>query len=117
MARPSAVVHSGSWALAQTARSSSGGWDLDSDCSWYSPVSSAKTYTATIWVLATTTIKVNLNVDLLNSAGRDLDAANGPTVTLAANTWTKLTVTGIKPTSRRSTPASNLISPRRQGAY
>ncbi|MGP0108407.1 MAG: IPT/TIG domain-containing protein [Acidimicrobiales bacterium] len=97
LVRSGAVVHSGSWSLAQTTSSSSGGWDLDSNSSWYAPISSAKTYTATIWVEATKTVKVDLNVDLLNASGSYLDSANGPTVTLVANTWTQLTITGIKP--------------------
>ena len=97
VARSQAVVHSGSWSLAQTLRSSSGGWDLDSNPSWYAPVSSAKSYTAGIWVRSTATVRVNLSLDLLDSGGNYVDAASGPNVTLTANTWTHLTVTGIKP--------------------
>ncbi len=97
LARSTAVVHSGSWALAQTARSSSGGWDLDSDANWYAPVSSGESYTAGIWVRSTAAVKVDLNLDLLDSGGNYVDSANGPAVTLAANTWTHLTITGIKP--------------------
>ena len=97
LARSSAVVHSGSWALAQTISSSSGGWDLDSDPSWYAPVSSSKTYTVGIWVRSTATVKVNLSLDLLASDGSYVDSATGPNITLAAGTWTHLTVTGIKP--------------------
>ena len=63
------------------------------------PISSTKTYTATIWVRATATVQVDLNVDLLTSTGNYVDSANGPTVTLAANTWTQLSITGIKVTS------------------
>ena len=99
LARSTAVVHSGSWALAQTIGSSSGGWDLDSDPGWYAPVSSSKTYTAGIWVRPTATVKVNLSLDLLASDGSYVDSATGPNVTLAAGTWTHLTVTGIKPTA------------------
>ncbi|MGA3220241.1 MAG: NHL repeat-containing protein [Acidimicrobiales bacterium] len=99
LARSSAVVHSGSWALAQTTSSSSGGWDLDSNPSWYAPISSAKTYSASIWVRATAAAKVDLNVDLLTSGGGYVDSAGGPTVTLAPNTWTQLTLSGIKPAS------------------
>ena len=99
LARSTAVVHSGSWALAQTLRSSSGGWDLDSDPSWYAPISSSKTYTAGIWVRSTATVKVNLSLDLLASDGSYVDSATGPNVTLAAGTWTHLTVTRIKPTA------------------
>ena len=69
LSRSQAVVHSGSWSLAQTANSSSGGWDLDSNPSWYAPISSATTFTASIWVLSPATVKVDLNVDLLNSSG------------------------------------------------
>jgi len=97
LARSTAVVHSGSWALAQTISSSSGGWDLDSDPSWYAPISSSKTYTVGIWVRSTATVKVNLSLDLLASDGSYVDSATGPNVTLAAGTWTHLTVTGIKP--------------------
>jgi IPT/TIG domain/Galactose oxidase, central domain/Kelch motif len=99
VARSSGVVHSGSWSLAQTTTSSSGGWDLDSDSSWYAPVISGKTYGATTWVYATKTVKVNLNVDLLKSSGSYSRTVDGPTVTLVANTWTQLTVAGIKPAS------------------
>jgi len=97
VARSATVVHSGSWALAQTTSSGSGGWDLDSSPAWYAPVSSAKTYTASIWVRATATVKVNLNVDLLNGSGTYVSSANGATVTLTAGTWTQLTIKGIKP--------------------
>jgi hypothetical protein len=48
-------------------------------------------------VRSTATVKVNLNLDLLDSSGNYVDSASGPTVTLAADTWTYLTVTGIKP--------------------
>ena len=99
LARSTAVVHSGSWSLAQTLRSSSGGWDLDSDPGWYAPISSSKTYTAGIWVRSTATVKVNLSLDLLTSDGSYVDSATGPNVTLAAGTWTHLTVTRIKPTA------------------
>jgi sugar lactone lactonase YvrE len=99
LARSQPVVHSGSWSLAQTASSSSGGWDLDSNPSWYAPISSATTYTASIWVLSPATVKVDLNVDLLNSSGGYLNSANGPTVTLVANTWAQLTITGLHATS------------------
>jgi sugar lactone lactonase YvrE len=99
VARSQTVVHSGSWSLAQTLKSSSGGWDLDSNSSWYAPISSANSYTAGIWVYATATVKVNLSLDLLDSAGNYVDSASGPNVTLAAGTWTHLTVTGIKPVS------------------
>ena len=97
LARSAAVVHSGAWALAQTTSSGSGGWDLDSNPSWYAPISSGTSYTASIWVRATATVKVDLNVDLLNSGGNYVDSASGPTVTLTAGTWTQLTIKGIKP--------------------
>jgi N-acetylneuraminic acid mutarotase len=99
LARSQAVVHSGSWSLAQTLTSSSGGWDMDTNPSWYAPISSSKSYTAGIWVYATATVKVNLSLDLLTSSGGYVDSATGPNVTLTAGTWTHLTVTGIKPTS------------------
>ena len=67
LARSQAVAHSGSWSLAQTLTSSSGGWDMDTNPSWYAPLSSAKSYTAGIWVYATATVKVNLSLDLLTS--------------------------------------------------
>jgi IPT/TIG domain/Kelch motif/Galactose oxidase, central domain len=97
LARSQAVVHSGSWSLAQTLQSSGGGWDLDSNPSWCVPLSTAKTYTAGIWVRSTATVKVNLSLDLLDSGDNYMDSATGPNVTLVANTWTHLTVTGIKP--------------------
>jgi hypothetical protein len=105
VARSSAVVHSGSWSLAQTTTSTSGGWDLDSNSNWYAPISSTKTYTTSVWVLATKAVKVDLNLDLLNTAGNYVDSAGGATLTLAANTWTQLTITGIKPTSREVSAA------------
>jgi hypothetical protein len=97
LARSSAVAHSGTWSLAQTTRSSRGGWDLDSNPAWYAPITPAKTYKASIWVRATKTIKVDLNIDLLNAAGTYADSTSGPKVTLSAGTWTQLTITGIKP--------------------
>jgi len=93
------VVHSGSWALAQTARSTSGGWDLDASPAWYAAVSSSKSYTASIWVYSTAKVTVVLNVNLLSATGDYVDSANGPNVTLTPNTWTKLTATGIKAAS------------------
>ena len=99
VARSQAVVHSGSWSLAQTLTASSGGWDMDTNPSWYAPISSANSYTAGIWVYATATVKVNLSLDLLTSSGGYVDSATGPNVTLTAGTWTHLTVTGIKPAS------------------
>ena len=97
LARSSAVVHSGTWSLAQTTESSHGGWDLDSNPAWYAPISPAKSYKASIWVRATKTVKVDLSIDLLNTAGTYVDSASGPKVTLSASTWTQLTITGIKP--------------------
>ncbi|MGA3149049.1 MAG: IPT/TIG domain-containing protein [Acidimicrobiales bacterium] len=105
LARSGAVVHSGSWSLAQTTTSSSGGWDLDSNPTWYAPIASADTYTASIWVYATAAVKVDLNLDLLNSGGSYVNSANGSTVTLAAGTWTQLQITGIKPTSSETNAA------------
>ena len=99
LARSQAVAYSGSWSLAQTLKSASGGWDLDSNPSWYAPISSAKSYTAGIWVRSTATVKVNLSLDLLDSGGNYVDSASGPNVTLVANTWTHLTLTGIRPAS------------------
>ena len=105
LARSSTVVHSGSWALAQTATSSSGGWDLDSNPGWFAPITSADTYTASIWVYATAAVKVDVNLDLLTSGGSYVNSADGPTVTLAAGTWTQLEVTGIKPSSSETDAA------------
>jgi hypothetical protein len=99
LARESTVVHSGSWALAQTISSTSGGWDVDTNSSWYAPISSASTYSASIWVRASAAVKVDIGVDLLTASGAYVDTDNGPSVTLAANTWTQLTLTGIKPAS------------------
>jgi hypothetical protein len=100
LARESTVVYPGSgWALAQTTSSSSGGWDLDDNPSWYAPVSSADTYSAYIWVQATAAVKVDIGVDLLTSSGSYVDTASGPWVTLVPNTWTQLPLTGIKPTA------------------
>jgi N-acetylneuraminic acid mutarotase len=97
LARTSAVAHSGTWSLAQTTTSSHGGWDLDADPGWYAPISPATTYQASIWVRANKTVKVDLNIDLLSTAGNYVSNASGPRVTLSANTWTQLTLTGIKP--------------------
>jgi hypothetical protein len=93
------VVHSGSGALVQTTTSSSGGWDLDANPSWRAPISSAYTYNAGIWVRATAAVKVDIGVDLLTSNGTYVDTSSGPSVTLVANTWTELTVSGIKPSA------------------
>ncbi len=93
LARSGSVVHAGAFALAETTRASSGGWDLDSNSAWYAPVSPAKLYTASIWVRATKTTTVLLNIDLLTSAGGYSDSATGTAVVLTANTWTRLTVT------------------------
>ena len=105
LARSGAVAHSGSWSLAQTTTSSSGGWDLDSNPSWYAPIMSPNTYTASIWVYATAAVKVDLNLDLLTTNGSYVNSANGSTVTLAAGTWTELEITGIKPTSSETNAA------------
>jgi hypothetical protein len=99
LARESSVVHSGSWALAQTTSSTSGGWDLDSNSTWYAPVSSSNTYTAGMWVRATATVRVNIGLDLLTKSGGYVDTDNGPWVTLVANAWTYLSLSGINPTS------------------
>ena len=93
LARSTALSHTGLYALAQTASSSSGGWDLDANSAWYAPVTSGKAYTATIWVRASRTVNVRPWVDLLSSTGRYLDSAGSARVSLPANTWTKLTVT------------------------
>ncbi len=105
LVRSTAVVHSGSWSLAETTTSSSGGWDLDSNPGWYAPITSADSYTASIWVYATAAVKVDLNLDLLTAGGSYVNSANGPTVTLAAGTWTQLGITGIKPSSRETNAA------------
>ena len=100
LARESTVVYPGSlWALAQTTTSSSGGWDLDDNPSWYAPVSSANTYSAYVWVEATAAVKVDIGVDLLTASGSYVDTASGPWVTLVPNAWTELPLSGIKPTA------------------
>jgi hypothetical protein len=99
LARSGAVVHSGSAALTQTLSSSSGGWELDLNSGWYAPLSSSKTYTTSIWVRATAKVSVDVNLDLLGSGGAYVDSVSGPWVTLTPNTWTQLTLTGIKPTA------------------
>ena len=99
LALTKAVVYSGPQDLAQTVTSSSGGWDLDDNPSWYAPISSANTYSSTIWVRATAALKVDIGVDLLTSSGSYVGTASGPPVTLAPNTWTELTLSGIKPTA------------------
>ena len=86
-------MHAGSYALVQTTSSTSGGWDLDADPAWYAPVTPGKSFTATIWVRATGTVSVRPWVDLLSKGGGYLNSAGSARVTLAANTWTKLTVT------------------------
>jgi hypothetical protein len=99
LARSGAVVHSGSWALAQTITSTSGGWGLDLNPGWYAPISSTHSYTASIWMRAAATVRANVSLDLLNASGTYIDSATGPWVTLVANTWTQLTVTGVTPVS------------------
>jgi hypothetical protein len=97
LARTSAVAHSGTWSLAQTTTSSHGGWDLDSDPAWYARISPASTYQASIWVRADQTVTVDLNMNLLNTAGDYDSTVSSTKTTLAANTWTQLTLTSIKP--------------------
>jgi hypothetical protein len=97
LARTSGVVHSGSWALAQTTTSSSGGWDLDDNPTRYAPVSSASTYNSHIWVRASAAVRVDINVDLLESNGAYEGSASGPWVTLVPGTWTELALNGITP--------------------
>ena len=100
LARSGAVVHSGSWALAQTISSSSGGWDLNR--------------------IRMLVCADHLRQDLLgqhlgagqrhrhgrreprpaHASGAHTDSVSGPWVTLVPNTWTQLTVTGIRPASR-----------------
>ena len=100
LAREQSVTYAGSpWALAQTATSASGGWDLDSNPSWHAPVSSSSTYTASVWARATAAVRVDVNVDLLTTSGSYVATASGTWVTLSPNTWTQLTLSGIKPTS------------------
>ncbi len=97
LALTSAVAHSGTWSLAQTTTSSHGGWDVDSDPAWYAPISPATTYQASIWVRANQTVKVDLDMNLLTTAGDYDSTVSSAKTTLAANTWTQLTLTGIKP--------------------
>jgi large repetitive protein len=97
--RSGAVVHAGSSALAQTTSSSSGGWELDLNAGWYAPISSTRTYTTSVWVRATATVTVDVNLDLLSASGTYIDSDSGPWITLAPNTWTQLTLTGTKPAS------------------
>ena len=99
LARSQVATYSSTWSLAQTTTSSSGGWDLDSNLPWCAPISSSTTYTASIWVLSTAAVTVDLNVDLLGSNGSYVNSVNGPNVTLVPNTWTQLSVTSFKPTS------------------
>jgi hypothetical protein len=93
VARSAAAAHSGTYSLAQTVSSSSGGWDLDNDPSWDALIAAGGTYTATMWVRASSTVKVVLYVDLLTRSGAYSDSAESPLVTLKPNTWTKLTAT------------------------
>jgi hypothetical protein len=99
LARSAAVVHAGSWSLAQTTSSSSGGWALDLNPGWYAPISSTSTYSTSVWVRASASVTVDVNLDLLNSSGAYVDSVSGPWVTLVPNTWTQLTLSGIKPAS------------------
>ena len=92
LARTTAPVHGGRYALAQTARSTVGGWDLDRDAAWRAPVSAGRTYTATIWVRSTTAARVTVAVDLLDADGVLDVRTNGTAVTLTPNTWTQLKV-------------------------
>ena len=100
LSRTQTVVRSGSWALAQTATSTNGGWELDLNSSWYAPVKAGSSYAAGIWVRATAALRVELNLDLLDVSGAYVDSASGPWVTLAANTWTHLTLSGIQPNAQ-----------------
>jgi hypothetical protein len=110
LARTNAVVHGGGYALAQTASSTSGGWDMDADAQWYAPISISKTYTASIWVYATKTVKIRFYIDLLGSGGRYLDTIGGTTaVTLTAGSWAHMTDSSVKATS--SSDVSAVMEP------
>jgi hypothetical protein len=99
LARSSAVVHSGGFALAQTASASSGGWDLDADGQWYAPIAAGKSYTASVWVYVTRAVKVRFYIDLLGSGGHYLDTVGGGSaVTLSAGSWTRLSNSAVRAT-------------------
>ena len=72
---------------------------MDSNPSWYAPVSSSSTYTASVWARATAAVRVDVNVDLLTASGSYVATAGGAWVTLSPNSWTQLSLSGIKPTS------------------
>ncbi len=114
LARVTTITHSGAAALAQTASSSSGGWDMDANSQWYAPISSSATYNASIWVYATKTVKVRFYVDLLGASGKYLDTVGGTSVTLTAGTWTQLSAAGLKATS--SSDAYAVMEPNFSGA-
>jgi hypothetical protein len=62
-------------------------------------VTPGKSYTAGIWVRATASVRVVLNVDWLTKSGGYVDTATSANVTLTANTWTHVTLTAIQPVS------------------
>jgi len=66
---------------------------------WYAPIISTSTYSTSVWVRATASVTVDVNLDLLNSSGAYVDSVSGPWVTLVPDTWTQLTLTGVKPAS------------------
>jgi len=82
----------------QTTTSPGGGWDLNGNPGWYARVDPAQTYTASIWVRATRAVKVRIGLDLLRSNGTPSGTSTGRWVTISPGAWTKLVVSGIKPT-------------------
>jgi hypothetical protein len=99
--RTAAAAHSGSSGLNQAVSSTSGGWDLDADSAWQPPLVAGKKYTATVWVRSAQPAKVSLITGLMTSAHKNNNEADGPKVTLTANTWTQLTV-AFTPTAKQA---------------
>jgi hypothetical protein len=50
-------------------------------------------------VRSSAAVRVTFYVDLLDRNGTYIDSAGGSAVSLAANTWTELTVPGVRPVS------------------
>ena len=92
LSRSTALAHSGAYGLAQVASSTKGDWDLDDDASWQAPIAAPATYRAEIWVSASKTASVTLNLDLLDRNHRYLKSVSSSSTKLTANVWTRVTV-------------------------
>lgn len=60
-------------------------------------------YTVSLWVMSTTGVSnVNISIDWFNSGGSYVSTSTGTARTLAANTWTRLSLTATAPATAAS---------------